>query len=475
MTPDRLTRPSVGLIPTMPQHVDGETIEPSVSVPIATAQRLAATATPEPELDPDGVRSRVGVRFEHRAQGRSLAVQLIDPLEIGGHERARGVLARLEARLQRGNGDLLELERRGELPGGPTDPGRKPGEPPGRGQHHAAHCGMLEKHAAVHRPIAHGGLLVEMTGWGNGAKLAATRDSRPAMQQIIGGQSDVGKLRRIAVKHARDAFGDAAAVDRQWRDLRYLARPDVTAAWAEYEHFLALLEAAGVDPLRLPPDDTVGLDSLYARDVSIVCDQGVILCNMGKPQRRTEPAAQEAAFRAAGIPIRGRITGDGTVEGGDVCWIDERTLAVGRGYRTNDAGIRQLRDLVQDCVDEVVVVPLPHWHGPEDVFHLMSIVSPIDRDLFLVYSPLMPVPFREALISRGIELLEIPDAEFATLGCNVLAVAPREVLMVAGNLETRARLERAGVTVHEFAAREICPKGGGGPTCLTRPLTRDRG
>ena len=295
------------------------------------------------------------------------------------------------------------------------------------------------------------------------------------MQQMIGGQSDVGKLRRVAVKHARDAIGDAAAVDRQWRDLRYLARPDVTAAWAEYEHFLALLEAAGVDTLRLPPDHTVGLDSLYARDVSIVCDRGVILCNMGKPQRRTEPAAQEAAFRAAGIPIWGRITGDGTVEGGDVCWIDERTLAVGRGYRTNDAGIRQLRELVRGCVDEVVVVPLPHWRGPEDVFHLMSIVSPVDRRLFLVYAPLMPVPFREVLLSRGIELVEVAEPEFETLGCNVLAVAPRDVLMVAGNRETRARLERAGVTVREFAGREICLKGGGGPTCLTRPLTRDRG
>jgi len=295
------------------------------------------------------------------------------------------------------------------------------------------------------------------------------------MQQMIGGQSDVGKLRRVAVKHARDAFGDAVAVDRQWRDLRYLARPDVTAAWAEYEHFLALLEAAGVDTLRLPPDDTVGLDSLYARDVSIVCDRGVILCNMGKPQRRTEPAAQEAAFRAAGIPIWGRITGDGTVEGGDVCWIDERTLAVGRGYRTNDAGIRQLRELVRGCVDEVVVVPLPHWRGPEDVFHLMSIVSPIDRHLFLVYAPLIPVPFREALLARGIELVEVAEPEFQTLGCNVLALAPREVLMVTGNRETRARLERAGVTVREFAGREICLKGGGGPTCLTRPLTRDRG
>jgi len=295
------------------------------------------------------------------------------------------------------------------------------------------------------------------------------------MLQMIGGQSEVGKLRRVAVKHARDAFGDAVAVDRQWRDLRYLARPDVTAAWAEYEHFLALLEAAGVDTLRLPPDHTVGLDSLYARDVSIVCDRGVILCNMGKPQRRTEPAAQEAAFRAAGIPIWGRITGDGTVEGGDVCWIDERTLAVGRGYRTNDAGIRQLRELVRGCVDEVVVVPLPHWRGPEDVFHLMSIVSPIDRHLFLVYAPLIPVPFREALLARGIELVEVAEPEFQTLGCNVLALAPREVLMVTGNRETRARLERAGVTVREFAGREICLKGGGGPTCLTRPLTRDRG
>jgi N-dimethylarginine dimethylaminohydrolase len=277
------------------------------------------------------------------------------------------------------------------------------------------------------------------------------------------------------VKHARDAFGDAATVDRQWRDLRYVARPDVTAATDEYERFLTLLEAAGVEALRLPLDPTVGLDSLYVRDASIVCEGGVILCNMGKLQRRTEPAAQEAAFRAAGIPIRGRITGDGTVEGGDVCWIDERTLAVGRGYRTNDAGIRQLRDLVRDDVDEVVVVPLPHWHGPEDVFHLMSMVSPIDRDLFLVYAPLLPVPFREALTSRGIELVEMPDSEFATLGCNVLAVAPREVLLVAGNPETRARLEHAGVTVHEFAGREICLKGGGGPTCLTRPLTRDRG
>lgn len=291
--------------------------------------------------------------------------------------------------------------------------------------------------------------------------------------QPVGGQSDVGILRRVVVKHARDAFASEDAIDREWRDLRYIARPDFATAGAEYDRFLALLGEAGVEVTRLPPGAAVGLDSMYVRDASLVCDRGLILCNMGKPQRRGEPAAQEAALRAAGIPIHGRIGGGGTLEGGDVCWIDGRTLAVGRGYRTNDEGIRQLRELVRECVDDVVVVPLPHWRGPEDVFHLMSIVSPLDRDLWLVYAPLLPVPFREALLARGIELVEVPGAEFDTLGCNVLAIAPRRVVMVAGNPDTRGRLERAGVTVHEFAGREICLKGGGGPTCLTRPLLRD--
>ena len=303
-----------------------------------------------------------------------------------------------------------------------------------------------------------------MTGGWQAAKLATMR---------VGGQSEVGRLLSVAVKPADDAFRSAATIDVQWRDLGYTAAPELGAASPEYRKFLALLESAGAEVLCLPPDDSVGLDSVYTRDASIVCDAGVILCNMGKLQRRTEPAAQEAALRAAGVPIRGRITGDGRLEGGDVCWIDRRTLAVGRGYRTNDAGISQLRDLVAECVDEVIVVALPHWRGPEDVFHLMSIVSPIARDLFLVYAPLLPVPFREALLARGIELVEVPPPEFETLGCNVLAIAEREVLMVAGNPATRARLEQAGVTVHEFAGREICLKGGGGPTCLTRPLARE--
>lgn len=293
------------------------------------------------------------------------------------------------------------------------------------------------------------------------------------MVRAVGGQSDTGRLRQVLVKPAGDAFGNDALVERQWRDLRYAARPDFARAEREYEQFLAVLAQAGVEVTCLPPDPSVGLDSLYARDASIVCDEGVILCNMGKPQRRTEPAVQEAFLRSAGRPIRGRIGGAGTLEGGDVCWIDEKTLVVGRGYRTNDEGIRQLRTLVADCVHDVIVVPLPHWRGPDDVFHLMSIVSPIDRDLWLVYAPLLPVPFRETLLARGIELVEVAPSELETLGCNVLATAPREAVMVAGNPETKRRLERARVGVREFPGEEICLKGGGGPTCLTRPLARD--
>jgi len=285
-------------------------------------------------------------------------------------------------------------------------------------------------------------------------------------------QSDVGALRSVIVKHVRDAFQSDASVDREWQDLGYAGRPDFARALDEYDRFLELLANAGAELRRLSRADGAGLDSLYTRDAAVVCERGVILCSMGKPQRRAEPAAVAAALRDWGIPVHGAVGGEGRLEGGDVVWIDARTIAVGRGYRTNDAGIRQLRELLRGSVDEVLVVPLPHWRGPGDVFHLMSMVSPLDRDLFLVYPPLLPVPFREALLQRGISLVEVPEAEFGTLGCNVLAVAPRRAVMVEGNPLTRARLERAGVEVHEFSGREICVKGGGGPTCLTRPIAR---
>jgi N-dimethylarginine dimethylaminohydrolase len=283
--------------------------------------------------------------------------------------------------------------------------------------------------------------------------------------------SDVGQIRGLLLKHVRDAFIDDTRIDRQWRQLNYYGRPDLGRAIAEYDLFVALLKGVGAEATFLPKDESVTMDSLYPRDAAIPTDKGVILCNMGKAERRTEPGAVAAFLRKIGLPIAGAISGQGRIEGGDVTWLDQKTLAVGRGYRTNAEGIRQLRELLGDGI-EVVVVPLPHWRGPADVFHLMSMISPVAEDLAVVYSPLLPVPFREYLLGRGIGLVEVPDEEFESLGCNVLAVAPRICLLRSGNPQTRQRLETAGVQVHEFAGDEICGRGAGGPTCLTRPLTR---
>ena len=284
--------------------------------------------------------------------------------------------------------------------------------------------------------------------------------------------SEVGRLVSVLVKHARDAFGDQQTIGEQWQSLNFTAAPDYAAAIDEYDRFLDILRSSGTDVHFLPRDATTTLDSIYARDASMVSPRGIVLSSMGKRARQAEPTAQERAFRSFGpIAIQGRIEPPGLLEGGDVVWLDTRTLVVGRGYRTNAAGIAQLRSMFGSAI-EVVDVPLPHWRGERDVMHLMSLVSPVDRDLAVVYSPLLPVPFRKLLLGRGYRLIEVPDDEFASMGCNVLALAPRRCVIVAGNPQTRSALESAGAEVIEYVGTEISVKGAGGPTCLTRPIER---
>lgn len=283
--------------------------------------------------------------------------------------------------------------------------------------------------------------------------------------------SEVDPLTQVIVKHPRDAFVGPETIAAQWAALNFAAPPDLGRAEREYDRFLEQLQSTGATLITLPRDDHTTLDSIYVRDASIVGPRGLILCRMGKPSRSGEPPALEAVLRELGsVPIGGRIEPPGTLEGGDVVWLDSRTLAVGRGYRTNADAIRQLRALLEDTV--LVEVPLPHWRGPGGVMHLMSLISPVDHDLALVYSPLLPVPFREWLLDRGVHLVEVPDEEFGSMGPNVLALAPRRCLMLAGNPRTRAALEHAGCEVLEYEGNEISVKGFGGPTCLTRPLAR---
>jgi N-dimethylarginine dimethylaminohydrolase len=294
------------------------------------------------------------------------------------------------------------------------------------------------------------------------------------MRITFGCQSEVGKIKRLLLKHPREAFINPENVRRQWQVLNYFSAPDFEKALQEHEQFVNLLRQHIPEIFFLPPSDHTGLDSIYVHDPVLVTNKGAILCNMGKALRHGEPTAIGDFLPELGVPILGAISGEGILEGGDVVWIDERTLAVGRGYRTNDEGIRQLQQLTADLVDEFIVVPLPHWQGPNDVLHLMSLISPVDHDLALVYSKLLAVPFREWLRAREIKLLEVPDSEYDSMGCNVLAVAPRKCIMLAGNPQTKALLIQEGVEVWEYVGEEISRKGAGGPTCLTRPIWRDR-
>ncbi len=282
----------------------------------------------------------------------------------------------------------------------------------------------------------------------------------------------IEEMTYVIVKHPRHSHVDQPHVDAQWQALHYLDRPDFGRVLAEYEQFVGILNGFGLEIGTLPHADGVGLDSIYTHDPVVITNRGAILCTMGKAARLGEAEAFAAYLRSVNVPILGRIESPGTLEGGDVCWIDERTVAVGEGYRSNAEGIRQFRALLGDEVDEVIPVPLPHWNGPDECLHLLSFISPVDHDLAVVYSRLMPVPFRQWLIARGIRLIEVPDEEYDSFACNVLAVSPGKVIMIAGNPVTQGRLEAAGVEVHTFPGQDLCIKGGGGPTCLTRPMAR---
>ncbi len=285
--------------------------------------------------------------------------------------------------------------------------------------------------------------------------------------------SEYLKLKSVFIKPAKNAFVSEKLLKEQWQELHYLSQPNFEESLKEYDFFQKAIKKNGATILQFPYDEKVSIDSIYCRDAAIATDFGMIICNMGKSGRIHEPDAQMQAFKSESISILGIIESPGTLEGGDVAWLDQNTLAVGHTYRTNEEGIRQLKNLLEPKGVEVIIADLPHYKGTSDVFHLMSILSPVDKDLAVVYSPLMPIKFRNELLKRNYELVEVPDEEFESMGCNVLAISPRECLMVQGNPKTEKALLQAGCTVTSYKGVIISVYGGGGPTCLTRPLLRE--
>ena len=284
--------------------------------------------------------------------------------------------------------------------------------------------------------------------------------------------SEYLKLASVYLKSAKNSFLSEEELSEHWETLQYLSKPNFKKSQDEYAVFQTFFREKNISTCFFPINKKTKIDSIYCRDASIATDFGIIICNMGKQGRIHEPYAQLEAYKMNNVNILGEIKFPGTLEGGDVAWLDQNTLAVGHTYRTNEEGISQLKGLLQPQGIEIIVVELPHYKGKNDVFHLMSILSPVDKNLAVVYSPLMPIKFRNELLERGFELIEVPEQEFDSMGCNVLAIAPRDCLMVAGNPITKELLEDAGATVHIYEGIEISVKGGGGPTCLTRPIDR---
>jgi dimethylargininase len=278
-----------------------------------------------------------------------------------------------------------------------------------------------------------------------------------------GARSMTAPLRRVLVRPPQPADG------ARWREYGWRAEPDPGAAAAEHDALREILAGAGAEVI-VAEGERGNPDAIYAYDPILVGERGAVLLRPGKDGRLGEPGALEATLAAAGVPVAARIEAPGTIDGGDTLWLDRATLLVGRGYRTNQSGVDQLQAAFPDA--EVLSYDLPHWNGRAEVMHLMSLISPLDDDLALVYPRLAPVRLLELLAERGTQVVEVPDEEFASMGPNVLALGPRLALALEGNDETRRRMEAAGVEVLVYKGDEISRKGDGGPTCLTRPVLR---
>lgn len=285
-----------------------------------------------------------------------------------------------------------------------------------------------------------------------------------------GSQSMAAPLKRVLMRSAAGAMRRADA--KEWH---YGPGFEPGRAAAQHRALAELVAAGGADIEWLPDEDDGLSDSVFTHDPSLMTDHGAIILSMGKALRQSEPALHEAAYLELGIPILGRVEEPGQVEGGDCVWVDKRTLAIGRGVRTNLFGIEQMAKLLAPIGVEVLGYDLPLWMGEDACLHLMSVISPLDGDLALVHSPLLPAAFYQLLKTRGITMVEGDGDEFRAsngLSLNVLPTAPRDVIAVAGFPKTRAAMEAAGCRVQTFEADALCIACEGGPTCLTRPMLR---
>lgn len=282
----------------------------------------------------------------------------------------------------------------------------------------------------------------------------------------FGVSSSVATLKRVAVRTpTRDADYEAAHWLGAPEDL------DLDALIRDHGIFVQLLRDLGCD-VEVLPEAPGQPDAIFTYDPAFVIPSGVVQFQGAKDARKKEPALLAGDLNAIGIPTVGVLTGGATADGGDMFWLDSKTIGLGRTYRTNAEGEKQLRAIfAQDGID-VVTFHMPHALGPEFCLHMMSVISPVRDDLAVVYEKEAPITLLQELEARGINTVSVPEEEYLSLACNVLAIKPGVVVMPDGNPITEKRLKDAGVEVHTYPA-SVINRGEGGPTCLTRPLWRE--
>ncbi len=283
--------------------------------------------------------------------------------------------------------------------------------------------------------------------------------------------NEYSQIKEVAIRSPLAGFVNNDKISREWEALRYHAKPDMLLAISEYKYFKSLLTDDGMEVIDLPPSNKLTLDSIYTRDTILLCEKGLILCNMGRASRTSEVNENFKALSSMGYEIAGEIKAPGTLEGGDFIWIDNKHAAVGLGPRTNAEGIRQLKEILGPSID-LHIVNLPNPAHPDDVLHLMSIISPLDKDLALIYKPFIPNSFLQWLADLNINFITLSEEEYPLMGCNVLATAPRSIIMLDELPKVKFELEKAQCKIRTYKGIEISRKGEGGPTCLTRPLKR---
>jgi N-dimethylarginine dimethylaminohydrolase len=281
-----------------------------------------------------------------------------------------------------------------------------------------------------------------------------------------------GELLRVMVCPPGSAGWDVPEKAGAWRELGFRHAPDFAVAQRQHETLCGLLSAGGAEVVSLPPAELLTLDAVYVHDASLATDYGLVLMNPGKKNRVAEARAHAHFCGELGIPVFGEIVLPGTSESGDMVWLDSRTLLIGDGYRTNKAGIEQVRSLLSARNVDVLSAPLPYGAGPSACLHLMSLMSMLDERTMLVDLPWLAVETVELLKERGLRLIEIEYSERDTLACNVLSLGKGRLIAIEENARTNGRLRDAGFEVGTFPGSEICINGAGGPTCLTRPLLR---